>query len=67
MSLCAAGGIEVTIEVGGRTRAFVREPGEPFSSLLIPALFGDLPAEAGVREQMLGDFRRVRHGTLQTA
>jgi hypothetical protein len=47
---------------GGRSlRAFVRQPNKFRGGFPIRSLFGDLTAKAGVREQTLGDFRRIRH------
>jgi hypothetical protein len=50
-----------------RAHAFVGQPLEPASHLLIPATVGNVPAEAGVGEQTFGDFRRLRHSTSMRA
>lgn len=53
---------------GGRSlRAFIRKPNKFRGSFPIRSLFGDLTAEAGVREQTLGDFRRNGHAVPHRA
>jgi hypothetical protein len=58
--------VVVRQQFGGGAGAFIRKFIELVGRFLAPGLLGDMPAEAGVGEQALGDLGGMRHGARLT-
>jgi hypothetical protein len=61
--LCPGEWFAFGLRVLGGAAAFIGKPAQPYGDLFTPAHLGDLPAQARMSAQTLGDIRRIRHGS----